>query len=120
MVGLGRVVEYHGPGVSGLSVPERGTVCNMGAELGATTSIFPSDEQTAWFMSAQGRPDDFVEMKADKDAEYDELEVINLDELEPLIARPHSPDNVVPVNEVEGTPAARWPSAAAPTAPSAT
>jgi aconitate hydratase len=102
--GLGRVVEYHGPGVSGLSVPERGTVCNMGAELGATTSIFPSDEQTAWFMSAQGRPDDFVELKPDKDAEYDELEVINLDELEPLIARPHSPDNVVTVAEVEGTP----------------
>ena len=101
--GLGRVIEYHGPGVAHLSVPERGTVCNMGAELGATTSIFPSDEQTAWFMSAQGRGDDFAEMKADKDAEYDEFEVINLDELEPLIARPHSPDNVVPVREVEGT-----------------
>ena len=101
--GLGRIIEYHGPGVAHLSVPERGTVCNMGAELGATTSIFPSDEQTAWFMSAQGRGDDFMEMKADKDAEYDELEVINLDELQPLIARPHSPDNVVPVSEVEGT-----------------
>ncbi|MFY9614469.1 MAG: aconitate hydratase [Candidatus Dormiibacterota bacterium] len=102
--GLGRVVEYHGPGVAHLSVPERGTVCNMGAELGATTSIFPSDEQTAWFMSAQGRGEDFVQMMADRDAEYDELEVINLDELEPLIARPHSPDNVVKVSEVEGTP----------------
>jgi aconitate hydratase len=102
--GLGRVIEYHGPGVAHLSVPERGTVCNMGAELGATTSIFPSDEQTAWFLSAQGRPQDFTELKADPDAEYDELEVINLDELEPLIARPHSPDNVVKVSEVEGTP----------------
>ena len=81
--GLGRVIEYHGPGVAHLSVPERGTVCNMGAELGATTSIFPSDEQTAWFMSAQGRGDDFVEMKADKDAEYDELEVIDLAAIEP-------------------------------------
>jgi aconitate hydratase len=102
--GLGRIIEYHGPGVAHLSVPERGTVCNMGAELGATTSIFPADEQTAWFLSAQSRADDFSEFKADRDAEYDELEVIDLDELEPLIARPHSPDNVVAVREVEGTP----------------
>jgi aconitate hydratase len=101
--GLGRVVEYHGPGVAALTVPERGTVCNMGAELGATTSIFPSDEQTDWFLRAQGRAKDYRPLAADPDAEYDELEVINLDELEPLIARPHSPDNVVPVKEVEGT-----------------
>jgi aconitate hydratase len=102
--GVGRVIEYHGPGVPNLSVPERGTVCNMGAELGATTSIFPSDEQTKWFMGAQGREADWKPLAADEGADYDELEVINLDELEPLIARPHSPDNVVAVPEVEGIP----------------
>jgi aconitate hydratase len=101
--GVGRILEYHGPGVAGLSVPERGTVCNMGAELGATTSIFPSDEQTDLFMRAQGRAKDYRPLTADDGAEYDELHVIDLDDLEPLIARPHSPDNVATVHEMEGT-----------------
>jgi aconitate hydratase len=102
--GVGKIIEYGGPGVADLSVPERGTITNMGAELGATTSIFPSDEQTHVYMKAQGRDKDWKALAADADAEYDGIIEINLDELEPLISRPHSPDSVVPVREVAGTP----------------
>lgn len=102
--GVGKIIEYGGPGVAGLSVPERGTITNMGAELGATTSIFPSDQQTLSYMRAQGRDSDWVELLADPDAEYDGVIEIDLNELEPLISRPHSPDMVVPVREVAGTP----------------
>ncbi|NPA32362.1 MAG: aconitate hydratase [Aquificae bacterium] len=101
--GLGKIFEYFGEGVKELSVPERATITNMGAELGATTSIFPSDEITRAYLRAQGREEDWVELLPDPDAEYDEVIEINLSELEPLIACPHSPDNVVPVREVEGT-----------------
>ncbi len=100
--GVGKIMEYGGPGVDGLSVDERFTITNMGAELGATTSIFPSDERTREFMEAQGRGDQWVPFAADPDAEYDEVVEINLDELEPLIAQPHSPDNVVKVRDIEG------------------
>src|SRR5437868_2201924 len=102
--GVGKIIEYGGPGVLDLSVPERGTITNMGAELGATTSIFPSDEKTHAYMKAQGRDKDWRELKADADAEYDGVIEIDLIELEPLIARPHSPDIVVPVSELVGTP----------------
>jgi aconitate hydratase len=102
--GVGKILEYCGEGVSTLTVPERGTITNMGAELGATTSIFPSDEQTRRFLEAQGRGSDFRPLAADGDAEYDETLVIDLSTLEPLIALPHSPDKVVPVREVAGMP----------------
>ncbi|MFN7064854.1 MAG: aconitate hydratase [Aquificaceae bacterium] len=100
--GVGRVFEYFGDGIKELSVPERTTITNMGAELGATTSIFPSDEVTRAYLKAQGREEDWIELLPDPDTEYDEIIEINLLELEPLIACPHSPDNVVPVREVEG------------------
>ncbi len=102
--GVGKILEYCGEGVSALTVPERGTIANMGAELGATTSIFPSDEQTKRFLEAQGRGADFRPLAADSDAEYDDTLVIDLSTLEPLIALPHSPDKVVPVREVAGMP----------------
>lgn len=103
--GVGKVVEYHGDGVAALSVPERATITNMGAELGATTSIFPSDEATREYLAAQGREDAWREMAPADDAEYgDEIE-IDLAQLEPLVALPSSPDKVVPVREVAGTPA---------------
>ena len=97
--GTGKVMEYIGEGVKSLTVPERATIANMGAELGATTSVFPSDEVTRAFLKAQGREGDFRELGADPDAEYDETLEINLDTLEPLVARPHLPDNVVTVKE---------------------
>lgn len=97
--GVGVVFEYGGEGVKTLSVPERGTITNMGAELGATTSIFPSDEKTLEFFKAQGREEDWKEFKPDEDAVYDEVVTINLSELEPLTAKPHMPDNVVKVKE---------------------
>ncbi|MDR5588090.1 aconitate hydratase [Clostridium aquiflavi] len=97
--GVGKVFEYCGEGIKSLSVPERGTITNMGAELGATTSIFPSDERTLEFFKAQDREDDWLELKADEDAIYDEEIVINLNDLKPLTAKPHSPDNVVTVEE---------------------
>ncbi|MCX7990108.1 MAG: aconitate hydratase [Aquificaceae bacterium] len=100
--GVGKIFEYFGEGVKELSVPERATITNMGAELGATTSVFPSDEITRAYLKAQGREGDWVELLPDPDAEYDEVVEINLSELEPLIACPHSPDRVVPVREVEG------------------
>ncbi|NMM64091.1 aconitate hydratase [Clostridium sp. P21] len=92
--GVGKIFEYCGEGIKSLSVPERATITNMGAELGATTSLFPSDEVTYEFLKAQGREKDFIEIKADSDAVYDEEVEINLDELQPLAACPHSPDNV--------------------------
>ncbi len=101
--GVGKIFEYGGEGVKTLSVPERATITNMGAELGATSSIFPSDENTYAFLKAQKRERDFVELKADKDAEYDDIIEINLSELKPLVAKPHMPDNVVAVEELEGT-----------------
>jgi aconitate hydratase len=100
--GVGKIFEYFGEGIKELSVPERATITNMGAELGATTSIFPSDEITRAYLRAQGREEDWVEILPDSDAEYDKIIEIDLSQLEPLIACPHSPDNVVPVREVEG------------------
>ncbi len=100
--GVGKVFEYGGEGIKTLGVPERATITNMGAELGATTSIFPSDEITLQFMRAQKREDQWAELLPDPDAEYDEVVEINLDELEPLIAQPHSPDNVCKVKDIEG------------------
>ncbi len=105
--GVGKIIEYYGEGVKSLSVPERATICNMGAELGATTSIFPSDEITRDYLHKQGREMDWEPMHADSDAHYDEHQEINLSELEPLIACPSSPDNVKKVSEVEGTPVAQ-------------
>lgn len=102
--GVNKILEYYGPGVETLSVPERGTITNMGAETGATTSIFPSDEVTKAFLAAQGREGMWVELKADEGATYDENIEIDLSKLEPLIALPHSPDAVKKVSEVEGTP----------------
>ncbi|MBQ8079600.1 MAG: aconitate hydratase [Oscillospiraceae bacterium] len=99
--GVGKVIEYVGEGVKTLSVPERATITNMGAELGATTSIFPSDEITKQFLEAQGRGEVWSEQKADDDAVYDEVVTINLSELVPLAACPHSPDNVKSVKEIE-------------------
>ena len=99
--GLGKVFEYVGEGAAGLEVSERATITNMGAEMGATTSIFPGDEQVRRFMKAQGREDQYVEMLPDEDAEYDGEMEINLDELNPLIACPHQPDNVMPLKEAE-------------------
>lgn len=102
--GLGYIVEYFGPGVKTLSATDRATIANMGAELGATTTIFPSDIQTKRYLQSQGRGDIWVELKADREARYDKLDEINLSELEPLIACPSSPDNVKKVQDVEGTP----------------
>ena len=100
--GVGKIIEYAGEGVKTLSVPQRATITNMGAELGATTSIFPSDETTREFLKAQGREEDYIELQADEDAVYDEHIVINLSELEPLAACPHSPDNIKPIAELQG------------------
>jgi len=100
--GVDTVFEYAGEGVKTLSVPDRATITNMGAELGATTSIFPSDETTLEFLKAQGREGDYSEIKADEDATYDEVVVIDLAQLEPQVACPHSPDNVVKVSELKG------------------
>lgn len=98
--GVGKIIEYSGEGVKTLTVPERATMTNMGAELGATTSIFPSDEQTYAFLKAQQREQDFTPLVADEDADYDECYEIHLDELEPLVAKPHSPDAISTVEEV--------------------
>lgn len=100
--GVGKIIEYAGEGVKTLTVPERATITNMGAELGATTSVFPSDEMTYEFLKAQGREKDYVPLCADPDAEYEEVVEINLSELSPLAACPHSPDNVVPVSSLSG------------------
>lgn len=98
--GVGKVIEYGGEGVRTLTVPERATITNMGAELGATTSIFPSDEMTKLFLAAQGREEDWIELQPDDDAVYDEIYTIALDNLVPMVACPHSPDNVKTVKEV--------------------
>jgi predicted aconitate hydratase len=103
--GRGRVFEFFGEGVAGLSATDRGTICNMVMETGATTGIFPSDERTRAWLAEQGREDEWVELAADAGAEYDEVEMIDLAELEPLIACPSSPGNVVPVREAEGVEA---------------
>ena len=100
--GVGKIVEYAGEGVKTLSVPERATITNMGAELGATTSIFPSDEVTRQFLKAQGREKDWTPLASDDDAVYDEEYTIDLSTLEPLVAQPHMPDNVVKVKEIAG------------------
>ena len=100
--GVGKVLEYTGPGVKTLSVPERATITNMGAETGATTSIFPSDEITRLWLRAQAREHQWVPIEADEDATWSETVEINLSELEPLVAQPFQPDNVVPVEAIEG------------------
>jgi aconitate hydratase len=100
--GVGWINEYAGPGLAELSVPERATVCNLGAELGATSSLFPSDNVTLSFLKAQGRGKDWKELLPDPDASYDESMEINLSRLEPLVARPFSPDSVVPLKELKG------------------
>ncbi len=102
--GVGKIIEYFGPGVSTLQVPDRGTIANMGAELGATCTVFPSDANTRRFLEAQGRGEQWQELTADPDAEYDEIAEIDLSSLEPLIACPTSPDNVKKVSEVAGAP----------------
>ena len=101
--GVGAIIEWGGEGIKNLSVPERATITNMGTELGATTSIFPSDEVTRDFLIAEGREEDYVPLSSDEDAVYDKIIDINLDELVPLIACPHSPDNVVTVESISGT-----------------
>jgi aconitate hydratase len=102
--GVNKVLEYFGSGVKTLSVPERATIANMGTETGATTSVFPSDEVTRAFLKGQGREDHWIELCADEGMRYCAVLEVNLDEVEPLIALPHSPDNVKTVSEVEGTP----------------
>ena len=98
--GVGAIIEWGGPGVKTLTVPQRATITNMGTELGATTSIFPSDEVTKAFLTAQGRPEDFMPLESDPDAVYDKVIPIDLSTLVPLAACPHSPDNVKPVSEL--------------------
>src|SRR5699024_11161542 len=102
--GVGKVIEYYGPGVETLSAMDRHVIANMGAELGATGTVFPSDKEIKNFLKAQGRENDWIELTADDGAVYDINEEINLTEVEPLIAKPSSPGNVVPVTEVAGTP----------------
>ncbi len=101
--GVDKIFEYSGPALQHLSVPERATITNMGAELGATTSLFPSDEVTRQFLKAQNRENDWQELQADDNALYDEKIIIDLSTLEPLIACPHSPDNVVGISKLQGT-----------------
>lgn len=101
--GVNRIIEYHGPGLSSLGAMDRHVIANMGAELGATTTVFPSDEAVRDFLRKEGREEDFTELLADEDAHYDVTEEINLSTIEPLIAKPSSPGNVVPVREVAGT-----------------
>ncbi len=102
--GVNKIIEYFGSGVKTLSVPERGTITNMGTETGATTSIFPSDQTTKAFLRGQGREEQWSELKADEDSEYAETIEIDLAKVEPQIALPHSPDNVKAVSDLEGTP----------------
>ena len=102
--GVNKIIEYFGSGVKNLSIPERATISNMGTETGATTSIFPSDEVTKTFLKSQHRENHWVPLTADGDAEYSEILEVDLGEVEPLIALPHSPDNVKAVTDVEGTP----------------
>ena len=101
--GVGAIVEWGGPGIDTLTVPERATITNMGTELGATTSIFPSDRRTREFLAAQGREEDFLPLESDKDAVYDRVIPMDLSTLEPMVACPHSPDNVVAVSSLKDT-----------------
>ena len=101
--GVGAIIEWGGPGIAALSVPERATITNMGTELGATTSVFPSDDVTRSFLAAEGREEDFIPLESDPDAQYDRVIDIDLGTLRPMIACPHSPDNVVPVETLAGT-----------------
>jgi len=101
--GVGAIIEWGGPGVKTLSVPERATITNMGTELGATTSIFPSDEVTQAFLEAEGRGEDYRPLESDPNASYDRIIDIDLSTLKPLIACPHSPDNIVTVDSLKGT-----------------
>ncbi|KMV15669.1 aconitate hydratase [Mycolicibacterium conceptionense] len=105
--GVNRIIEYYGPGLAGLTAMDRHVIANMGAELGATTTVFPSDDAVRDFLAAEDRADDWVELVADEGAQYDIDEVIDLSALEPLIAKPSSPGNVVPVAEVAGEPVAQ-------------
>lgn len=100
--GVNKIIEYTGDGIASLSLTDRATICNMGAELGATTSVFPTDERTKEYLAQQGRIDDYVEMKADEDVTYDQELDVDLSTLVPMTAKPHSPDAVVPVKELEG------------------
>ncbi|WP_020008192.1 aconitate hydratase [Salinicoccus albus] len=100
--GVGKIIEYYGPGLDELSAMDRHVIANMGAELGATATVFPADGEIKRFMKTQGREDEWSELKADAGAEYDDHDQINLSELEPLVAKPTSPDNVVPVTELAG------------------
>jgi aconitate hydratase len=100
--GVGKILEYFGPGVATLDIPSRAAICNMGTEVGATSSVFPSDERTLEFLKSQGREADWTELRADSNASYDEIIKIDLNILEPLIAQPSSPDKVVKVREIEG------------------
>jgi aconitate hydratase len=102
--GVNKIIEYHGPGLAGLTAMDRHVIANMGAELGATATVFPADEQVAAFLREQGREADYTELLADPDAEYDLTDEIDLSTLEPLIAAPQSPGNVTPVREVAGEP----------------
>ena len=101
--GVGAIIEWGGEGIKSLTVPQRATITNMGTELGATTSIFPSDEVTLAFLKAEGREEDYTPLASDEDAVYDRIIDINLDELEPLAACPHSPDNIKKISELAGT-----------------
>lgn len=100
--GVNKIVEYTGPAIAQLSLTDRATICNMGAELGATTSIFPTDQRTLDYLTQQGRQEDYIEIKADENATYDESITIDLSTLEPMVAKPHSPDAVVNAKELEG------------------
>lgn len=100
--GVNKIIEYTGEGIASLSLTDRATICNMGAELGATTSVFPTDQRTKEYLAQQGRVDDYIEMKADEDATYDQELDVDLSTLVPMTAKPHSPDAVVPVKELEG------------------
>lgn len=100
--GVNKIIEYTGEGIQSLSLTDRATICNMGAELGATTSVFPTDEKTREYLIQQGRQEDYEEIKADEDATYDQELVVDLSALVPMAAKPHSPDAVVPVKEIEG------------------
>src|SRR5699024_4685205 len=102
--GVGRVIEFYGPGLENLSAMDRHVIANMGAELGATGTVFPSDDEIKRFLKQQGREEDWIELKADNNATYDLHEEIDLSTIEPLIAKPSSPGNVVPVAEIAGTP----------------
>ncbi len=101
--GVGKAIEYTGPGIKSLSIPQRATITNMGAELGVTTSIFPGDEISRDFIKAQQREQDWLELLPDKDAEYSEVIEINLGDIESMVAKPHSPDNVVKISDLEKT-----------------